>query len=343
MRILIIGGTGFIGPHVVRALQGMGHDLTVFHRGQTEAGLPASVAHLHGDRAQLSAYREELQRLAPEVVVDMKPMTEADARAVMDVFRGVGRRVVAISSGDVYRAYDIFRGSEPGPPEPIPLTEESPLRARLYPYRGSVPRGLDDPSRWIDDYEKILVERVVLSDRSFLGTVLRLPMVYGPGDEQHRLFPYLKRMDDHRPAILLGREQASWCWTRGYVENVGTAIALAVVDDRAAGRVYNVGEATALSEAEWVRAIALAAGWHGKIVTVSHDKLPSKQPQMNFGQHLVMDTTRIRREFGYQEVLSQAETLRRAIAWERAHPPANLDPQDFDYAAEDVLLGRLES
>jgi nucleoside-diphosphate-sugar epimerase len=41
------------------------------------------------------------------------------------------------------------------------------------------------------------------------GTVLRLPTVYGPGDYQHRLFEYLKRMDDGRPAILLGEGVAS--------------------------------------------------------------------------------------------------------------------------------------
>ena len=75
-----------------------------------------------------------------------------------------------------------------------------------------------------------------------LGTVLRLPAVYGPGDYQHRLFAYVKRMDDWRPAVLLGEGMASWRWTHGYVEDMASAIALAVTDERAAERVYNVGE-----------------------------------------------------------------------------------------------------
>jgi nucleoside-diphosphate-sugar epimerase len=55
MRILVIGGTRFIGPAVVRRLHGMGHHVTVLHRGETEsADLPA-IPHLHGDRLREGA------------------------------------------------------------------------------------------------------------------------------------------------------------------------------------------------------------------------------------------------------------------------------------------------
>ncbi len=53
------------------------------------------------------------------------------------------------------------------------------------------------------DYDKIPIERLVMNGPTIQGTVLRLPAVYGPNDGQHRLFEFLKRMDDQRPAILL--------------------------------------------------------------------------------------------------------------------------------------------
>jgi hypothetical protein len=56
----------------------------------------------------------------------------------------------------------------------------------------------------------------------------------------------------------------------------------------------------------------------------------------------VVDTTRIREELGYTEPVSRDEALRRTVAWERAHPPEEVDPQAFDYAAEDALLAELE-
>lgn len=45
MRVLIIGGTKFIGPHVVRQFMDQGHDVLLYHRGQTEADLPKNVRH----------------------------------------------------------------------------------------------------------------------------------------------------------------------------------------------------------------------------------------------------------------------------------------------------------
>jgi len=61
--------------------------------------------------------------------------------------------------------------------------------------------------------------------------------VYGPGDNQHRIFEYLKRMDDGRTAILL-TGPGGWRWSRGYVENVAAAIALAAtVSVRQAGPI----------------------------------------------------------------------------------------------------------
>jgi nucleoside-diphosphate-sugar epimerase len=267
----------------------------------------------------------------------MIPVTEQDARTVMSVFTGVAQRVIAISSQDVYRAYGKLIGIEPGPVEPIPLTEESPLRQTLYPYREQV-----DPRHRLYQYDKIPAERVFMGNPSLPGTILRYPMVYGPGDSQHRLFPYLKRMDDGRPALVLAQGMASWRWTRGYVENVAAAVVLAVTDERATGRIYNIGEGEVLSEAEWVRAIGVAAGWRGKVVVVPDEQVPEHiLADMDTAQYLVVDTSRIREELGYSEVVSRGEGLRWTVAWERAHLPGEIDPKMFDYAAEDAVLAKV--
>lgn len=180
--------------------------------------------------------------------------------------------------------------------------------------------------------------------RSCPGTVLRLPAVYGPGDRQRRLFSYLKRMDDRRPAILLSEGQARWRWSRGYVENVAAAIALAVVDERAAGRIYNVAEPEALPEAEWVQQIGQAAGWSGQVVTVPEDRLPlALRSDYRWEQDWFVDSARIRRELDYTEAIPLDDALRRTVEWERAHPPAEIDPAQFDYAAEDAVLAALPS
>src|ERR1700726_4196403 len=161
MNILVIGGTRFMGPFVVRKLSEQGHDITIFHRGQAHTDLPRGVAELFGNHRPLTDAAAELRQLAPDVVLDMIPAIEQDAQELMATFSGSAGRVVAISSQDVYRAFGRVNRKESGPPESLPITEGSPLRENLYPYRGETPRPPDDLRRWTDDYDKILVERLV--------------------------------------------------------------------------------------------------------------------------------------------------------------------------------------
>src|SRR5215475_14140107 len=108
MKLLLIGGTGFIGAQDARVLCALGHEVWVFHRGQTPADLPPEVRVVRGDRGRppdLAA----LARLGPDVVIDVVPFTEREARDVAGVFRGVAGRLVALSSADVYRNYDGLR------------------------------------------------------------------------------------------------------------------------------------------------------------------------------------------------------------------------------------------
>src|SRR3954453_23015437 len=51
LNILILGGTGYIGPYQVREAVARGHRVTVFNRGQHQADLPPSVVYLQGDRS----------------------------------------------------------------------------------------------------------------------------------------------------------------------------------------------------------------------------------------------------------------------------------------------------
>jgi nucleoside-diphosphate-sugar epimerase len=337
MRVLIIGGTAFIGPHVVRRLVACGHEVTIFHRGEHEPELPSGVRHVHSASSAFPIlhFPAELVSWEPEVVLHMVAMGERDAEAVVRAFKGVAQRLIVPSSGDVYGVYGVLIGSKIEAAPSGLLREDSPLRRNFYPYRKTA-KGPDD---WIYNYEKTLVERVVMSDPELAGTILRLPAVYGPGDSRHRFFPHLKRMDDGRPAILLDENQARWRWSHGYAENVATAITLAITDDRASGRIYNIGEESVPTTAERVRRLAKLVGWPGEIVALPRKTLPSYlRDGYNYSRDLAYDTSRIRSELGYEEVVSVDEGLRRTIAWLREHPPS-VDAAQYDYVAEDAALG----
>lgn len=331
-----------MGPFIVKNLGAAGYDVSIFHRGQTKAEHLEGVQEILGDRDRLLDYASDVQKLKPDVVLDMVVWHEQHARDLMATFAGVAGRVVVVSSQDVYRAFGRVNRQEEGEVDLSPITEDSPLRAKLYPYRGKAPRAKDDPQSWMDDYDKIPAERVVMNYPQLAGTILRLPAVYGPHDPQHRMFPYLKRMLDGREAILLEEREANWRWTHGYVENVADAIALAVTDQRAIGRIYNVGEPFALNVAERIEQIARAANWHGRVVVQPAARVPEQlRWGINTAQDVVVDTSRIRQELGYQERVDVAEAFQRTIAWERDHFPEKIDPEKFDYAAEDRALAEV--
>jgi nucleoside-diphosphate-sugar epimerase len=339
MRILVIGGTGFIGPFVVRDLAGRGHDLTVFHRGHAKPHLPDSVRRIVGDRNELAAHCGEIERLAPDVVVDFLLSDDRQAQALMDCFRGLASRVVAISSQDVYRAYEVLLRKTPGPLQELPITEESELRTQLHPYDREHLRQTQAAFSWVtEEYDKIPVEKIILGDRKLPGTVLRLPMVYGPGDPVHRFFAMLKRMDDQRPAILMQEDFAKFIPPRGYVEDVAAAIALATISSRAVSRVYNIAAQQDFSELDWARKIGDATGWKGTLIPAAAEKLPEHlRMPFNAAQHWIVSSKRIREELGFVEPVSLRDGIERTIHWERANPPA-VDPKMFDYAAEDTVI-----
>jgi nucleoside-diphosphate-sugar epimerase len=243
----------------------------------------------------------------------MWAMTEPDARSFQEAFGGIAGRAVVISSGDVYRAYGCLQRLESGPPSAIPLAESAPLRQSRYPYRKSAPG--DD--HWMAQYDKILVEQALMRQTRLPATILRFPAIQGPG-EYRRFQRWLQPMLRGDAELRIQNDWSAWRWTHGFAEDIAEAVVLAVTTPAAAGRTYNVGESPTPTMAERLAELARVAGWRGRIVAAPASELPesSRMPH-DFSHHLVYDTSRIRRELGYREVVPHRESLLRTVALER--------------------------
>jgi NAD(P)-dependent dehydrogenase (short-subunit alcohol dehydrogenase family) len=119
MSVLVIGGTRFMGPHIIRKLCAAGHEVSVFHRGQTRAELPEGVKEILGNRDHLPEYTSDFQRLSPEIVLDMFAMHEQHARDLMATFTGIAKRIVVASSIEVYWSFGRVNKLEDGEIDPL--------------------------------------------------------------------------------------------------------------------------------------------------------------------------------------------------------------------------------
>ena len=320
---MIVGGTGLSGPHLVADLAQSGCDVAVVHRGLHERPMPAAVTHIHVDEhaSAIRVERRHVEDFKPDVIVHMVAITGSHVEELLNVASDLVSRVVVVSSIDVYRAYGRLHRTEPGDPDPTPLAEGAPLRTR------HGPEG--------EAHEKLDVERVLMTASAVDGTVVRYPAVYGPGDRR-RMSQYIKRMVDQRPCVLLDETMSPWRFSRGFSRNVAHAVASAVLSSRAAGEVYNVADWHALTEREWVEAIASRVGWAGSIVELPRDRLPAELRQdLDFRQHWVVDSSKIRAELGFDEPTAFDDAISATVEWELAHPPRGWS---IDYGPEDQAL-----
>jgi len=337
MRILIVGGTRFIGWHIASALIREGHTVCVFHRGSTPIEGIDGVGEILGEKMDLPKYRDRFREFGPELVIDCIGFTETDASRLVETFAGFVHQLIFLSSCDVYRAHAVLHLATDDPLQDTPLSEDSPLRENLFPYRNQAP-GPDD---WRYDYDKIPVERMLLAHPDLQTTVFRLPAVYGPRDYRFRVWEYLRKMVPERKTILLPETLSNWFWGCGYVENIAAAICHFLSKGSSPGPIYNLSDPVALSQKQWIEQIARVSGWMGEIVIIPDDELPEafKWPY-NSAQNWTIDSSRFRSVTGFREPFLLEESFAKTVAWYRANPPAVPDEEFERWRREDEMEDR---
>lgn len=304
MRILVLGGTEFVGRHIVEAAAAAGHEVTVFHRGKTEPPDLVPVEHVHGDRdGGLGA----LPGGRVDAVVDVCGYQPRIVRLAVDALRDAADRYCFISSGSVY--------AEPYPPL---VAEDAPL-ATLGGARG--PAGSYGPL-------KVLCERVVRSAFGDRALIVRPGYVVGPHDPTDRFTYWVRRVA--RGGRLLapgdGRHPVQLVDAR----DLG-AFVVRLLDTGGTG-TFNA-DGPPMSFAELLAAIARACGTDPRIVWLPEDVLREQRLEDAFplwdGSSAVVDVSRARAVGLANRPVD--ETASDTLTWdrERGLPPlrAGLDPE----------------
>jgi len=183
VKLLVLGGTSFVGRAFVEAAAADGHDVTVFHRGEQEPdGLPP-VSHVHGDRDG------ELDRLGDgtvDAVVDTSGYVPRVVDASATRFAGRAGRYLFVSTTSVY--------PDDAPP---PVTDESPVHAPPFP-------DTEDVTGETYGALKVACEVAVRERFGDRATVVRPGYIVGPHDPTERFVSWLRRAASGRPMIAPG-------------------------------------------------------------------------------------------------------------------------------------------
>ena len=180
MRILVLGGTGFIGPHLVRFALERGHTVTLFNRGRTNTHLFPDVEKLVGDRNDnLSA----LEGRRWDAVIDNSGYTPQQVGMSVKLLKDACDQYLFTSTRSVYTDFT-----------QAVMDEDSPVG----------PKGIPE-SEW-DGYgpNKVLAERAVQEGFGARTLITRPPVIVGPGDRSDRFTYWVDRIDDGGDILVQG-------------------------------------------------------------------------------------------------------------------------------------------
>lgn len=313
MRVGVLGGTRFIGVHLVRALLERGDEVVVLHRGLTHEpeSFPRPVTRVLGDRRDPGALDALLARPL-DAVFDLCGYDAADAEPLL-ARRGRFGAHAFVSTSSVYRV-----------PPPVPYDEAAPLVVDPATYGGG---------------KRAAEELILASSRPGRpSVVLRPQAVTGPWGAAQSLHALSRAAADAPVLLRPGTEDRRLCPL--WIGDLVAALLRAIEETRAAGRAFDLAGPDAVTAADFIRAAAGACGGRAETRSLS-PAAASRLPWLGLPwltHDLVAAGESARAVLGVQGT-PLAETLARTWAWAGQDPRRTL--LRLDRGEADALAGRL--
>jgi len=237
MRVLIMGGTRFIGVYLTKVLQEQGHEVVLFNRGNNPPPVEG-IQQIHGDRTDIKQLQAALGKESFDAVFDNNGREVEDTQPLAAIFAGKVQHFVYVSSAGVYLKSD-----------QMPHIEGDPL---------------DPESRHRGKYET----EKYLATSGLPWTSVRPTYIYGPQNYNDLEAWFFDRIVRDRPIPIPGN--GLHLTQFGHVEDLAKAMAAILGNPRAINQIYNVGDYRYVSFDGLARACAVAAGKSAEEITITH-------------------------------------------------------------------------
>ncbi|MBO1057399.1 MAG: NAD-dependent epimerase/dehydratase family protein [Dolichospermum sp. JUN01] len=236
MRILVIGGTRFIGVYLTQLLIKDGHEVVLFNRGNHAA--PAGVGQIIGDRTNSTQLQEKLAPESFDVIFDDNGRELTDTQPLAEIFQGRVKHFVYMSSAGVYLKSD-----------QMPHLEGD---------------AVDPKSRHKGKHET----EAYLKQLGIPFTSIRPTYIYGPQNYNPLESWFFDRIVRDRPICIPGN--GMHITQLGHVWDLAQAMTQIIGNDQAIGQIYNISGDRFVTFDGLARACAVAAGKSADDVKIVH-------------------------------------------------------------------------
>ena len=227
MRILIMGGTRFIGVYLTKILVEQGHEVVLFNRGNKPAPVEG-VKEIHGDRTDASQLKEKLSSENFDAIFDNNGRELSDTQPLAEIFKDRVQHFIYMSSAGVYLKSD-----------QLPHIEGD---------------AVDPKSRHKGKHET----EAYLAEQGLPFTSIRPTYIYGPQNYNDLEAWFFDRIVRDRPIPIPGN--GFHITQFGHVKDLANAMAAVLGNDKAVRQIYNVSGDRYVTFDGLARACAEAAG-----------------------------------------------------------------------------------
>jgi nucleoside-diphosphate-sugar epimerase len=312
MRILIMGGTRFIGVYLTQLLVEQGHEVVLFNRGNRPAPSVQGVGQIIGDRTDATQLKAKLSQEQFDVIFDNNGRELADTQPLAEIFLHRVQHFVYMSSAGVYLKSD-----------QMPHVEGD---------------AVDPQSRHRGKHET----EAYLAQIGIPFTSIRPTYIYGPRNYNDLESWFFDRIVRDRPIAIPG--QGLHITQLGHVKDLATAMTQVIGNQQAVEQIYNISGDRYVTFDGLARACAQAAGKSPDAVKIVHYD-PKK---FDFGkrkafpmrsQHFFASVNKAQSELGWKAEYDLISGLTDAL--ENDYLPSGRDKAEIDFSVDEEILQAL--